>query len=61
LVFNGINRAGQYNPAAAPDVLDVRVTSLETQALEPIKAFEEMRGNAYLEDGAVNDRLVWQG
>src|SRR5258705_1833251 len=52
--FNGINRAGQYNPAAAPMFWDVRVTSLETQALEPIKAFEEMRGNAYPEDGAVS-------
>src|SRR5258706_2788055 len=52
--FNGINRAGQYNPAAAPMFWDMRVTSLETQALEPIKAFEEMRGNAYPEDGAVD-------
>jgi len=51
--FNGINRAGQYNPAAAPMFWDLRVTSLETQALEPIKAFEEMRGDAYPEDGAV--------
>jgi cytochrome c peroxidase len=52
--FNGINRAGQYNPARAPMFWDLRVTSLETQALEPIKAFEEMRGNAYPEDGAVD-------
>jgi cytochrome c peroxidase len=33
---------------------DMRVASLETQALEPIKAFEEMRGNAYAEDKAVD-------
>src|SRR5258705_9359472 len=52
--FNGINQAGQYNPAAAPMFWDVRVTSLETQALEPLKAFEEMRGNGYPEDGAVD-------
>ena len=42
--FNGMDRAGQYDPAAAPMFWDMRVTSLETQALEPIKAFEEMRG-----------------
>jgi cytochrome c peroxidase len=33
---------------------DSRVRSLETQALEPIKSFEEMRGNAYPEDKAVD-------
>ena len=33
---------------------DRRTRSLETQALEPIKAFEEMRGFAYAEDVAVD-------
>ena len=33
---------------------DVRALSLERQALEPIKALEEMRGNAYPEDRAVD-------
>jgi cytochrome c peroxidase len=33
---------------------DSRVRGLEAQALEPIKAFEEMRGNAYPEDVAVD-------
>jgi cytochrome c peroxidase len=33
---------------------DMRVASLETQALEPIKAFEEMRGDAYPEDKALD-------
>ena len=33
---------------------DNRVASLEAQALEPIKAFEEMRGSAYPENVAVD-------
>ena len=32
---------------------DARRRSLEAQAIEPIKALEEMRGNTYSEDGAV--------
>ena len=51
--FNGITQAGEYNPANAPMFWDVRVRSLETQALEPIKSFEEMRGDAYTEDEAL--------
>lgn len=43
--FNGISAAGHYAPADAPMFWDARVRSLETQALEPIKALEEMRGN----------------
>jgi cytochrome c peroxidase len=54
VAFNGVDEAGQYDPAAAPMFWDMRVTSLETQALEPIKAFEEMRGNAYGEEKAVD-------
>ena len=51
--FNGINQAGEYNPTIAPMFWDIRVRSLETQALEPIKSFEEMRGDAYPEDKAI--------
>ena len=51
--FNGISQAGEYNPANAPMFWDMRVRSLEKQALEPIKSFEEMRGDAYAEDKAV--------
>ena len=51
--FNGIDQSGQYNPATAPMFWDSRVESLETQALEPIKSFEEMRGNTYPQDRAV--------
>jgi cytochrome c peroxidase len=51
--FNGINQSGEYNPADAPMFWDMRVASLEAQALEPINSFEEMRGDAYREDRAV--------
>jgi len=39
--------------ARAPMFWDSRVRSLETQALEPLKALEEMRGHAYPEAEAV--------
>ncbi len=51
--FNGIDEAGGHDPAAAPMFWDVRERGLEAQALEPLKAFEEMRGDAYPEDKAV--------
>lgn len=54
VAFNGIGQLGQYTPATAPMFWDVRVRSLETQALEPIKSFEEMRGDTYPEDKAVD-------
>ena len=38
----------------APMFWDSRVRSLEAQALEPLKAFDEMRGDAYPEDVAVD-------
>jgi cytochrome c peroxidase len=44
--------------ARAPMFWDRRVRSLETQALEPIKALEEMRGNAYPEAVAVDSVLA---
>ncbi len=54
VAFNGIDEAGGYDPATAPMFWDMRVGSLEIQALEPIKAFEEMRGDAYDEGKAVD-------
>jgi cytochrome c peroxidase len=51
--FNGIDEAGGHDPAAAPMFWDVRARGLEAQALEPLKAFEEMRGDAYPEDKAI--------
>ena len=53
VAFNGVDQTGRYTPAAAPMFWDMRVRSLETQALEPIKSFEEMRGDAYPEDKAI--------
>ena len=48
--FNGIKASNRYNPQKAPMFWDDRVKSLEDQALEPIKAFEEMRGHGFAED-----------
>ena len=51
----GFGRSAQsVDPARAPMFWDSRVRSLETQALEPIKALEEMRGHAYPEAAAVD-------
>jgi cytochrome c peroxidase len=52
--FNGIDLAGRYDPATAPMFWDVRALSLEAQALEPLKALEEMRGGAYPETAAID-------
>ena len=51
--FNGLTADAGATPAAAPMFWDLRVRSLEAQALEPVKALEEMRGTAYAEDRAV--------
>jgi len=51
--FNGIDDTGTYAAARAPMFWDLRVQSLEEQALVPLKTFEEMRGDAYGEDVAV--------
>jgi cytochrome c peroxidase len=45
------------NPARAPMLWDSRIRSLEAQAVEPLKAREEMRGDAYSEAEAV-DRVM---
>ena len=42
------------NAARAPMFWDTRVRGLEAQALEPIKAFDEMRGDTYPEYVAVD-------
>jgi cytochrome c peroxidase len=69
--YNGLERGRRRrqqqqpiaNPLAvdaqrAPMFWDRRVRSLETQALEPIKALEEMRGTTYPENVAVDSVLV---
>jgi cytochrome c peroxidase len=45
--------AMSVDPARAPMFWDRRTRGLEAQALEPIKALEELRGTAYSEDAAV--------
>ena len=53
--FNGLSGAAANAMAAsAPMFWDLRVRSLEAQALEPLKALDEMRGAALAEDGAVS-------
>ncbi len=53
VAFNGLTAGSDAIPAAAPMFWDLRVRSLEAQALEPIKAEEEMRGSAHPKDRAV--------
>jgi len=48
--FNGVDASHRYEPENATMFWDDRVKSLEKQALEPIKAFEEMRGHGFEED-----------
>jgi cytochrome c peroxidase len=55
VAFNGIDGSGRYDPATAPMFWDMRSKGLEAQALEPIKSFEEMRGDAYPEEKAVDE------
>ncbi|MBX2874709.1 MAG: cytochrome-c peroxidase [Saprospiraceae bacterium] len=45
--FNGIDTRNRYDPEDAPMFWDNRVVSLERQAIEPLLAFEEMRGPNY--------------
>jgi len=48
--FNGLTQYNQYDPETAPMFWDVRANSLEEQALEPLKALEEMRGHNFSEE-----------
>ena len=57
VAFNGLTADRLVEPAVAPMFWDMRVRSLEAQALEPIKAHDEMRGDAYPEAGAVTAAL----
>src|SRR4029079_5930037 len=53
VAFNGINESSEYSAVDAPMFWDLRVKSLEEQALKPIQSLEEMRGNAYPEGKAL--------
>ena len=46
VAFNGLTSGADPAPGTAPMFWDLRVQSLEAQAQEPIKALEEMRGDA---------------
>lgn len=48
--WNGINELSVFDPAMAPMFWDNRVVSLESQALEPLRSREEMRGDSISED-----------
>jgi cytochrome c peroxidase len=52
--FNGITDGGAYETSTAPMFWDLRAKGLEAQALEPIKALEEMRGDTYNEANAIS-------
>ncbi|WP_226975785.1 cytochrome-c peroxidase [Zobellia nedashkovskayae] len=58
--YNGIDAFGNYEPSETTMFWDDRAKSLEKQALEPIKAFEEMRGHGFADDSilqVVVDRI----
>ncbi len=55
--FNGYTKNMETEPSKAPMFWDLRAESLEKQALEPIKAFEEMRGHAFDEKDALPNIL----
>jgi len=54
VAFNGLDAGRSYDPARAPMFWDVRAAGLEAQALEPVKALEEMRGEAHPEEAALS-------
>jgi len=66
--YNGLERGRRrrqtaidplaVDAARAPMFWDRRVRSLETQALEPLKALEEMRGHTYPESVAVDSAVA---
>jgi cytochrome c peroxidase len=53
VAFNGLTTDDEAAPSTAPMFWDLRVRSLEAQALEPLKAADEMRGAAYPEEHAL--------
>jgi cytochrome c peroxidase len=54
----GVTLLDSVNPARAPMLWDSRIRSLELQAVEPLKAREEMRGDAYPEADAVEQVMA---
>ncbi|HKT81953.1 MAG TPA: cytochrome c peroxidase [Vicinamibacterales bacterium] len=58
VAFNGLTADDTASPQTAPMFWDLRVQSLEAQALEPIKAVEEMRGDVSIAERAVPDAVA---
>ncbi|MEM7369626.1 MAG: cytochrome c peroxidase [Bacteroidota bacterium] len=56
--FNGISSRRKFRPTDSPMFWDLRVKGLEAQALEPIKALEEMRGTHYTEEQILSVVIV---
>jgi cytochrome c peroxidase len=56
--FNGIDALAAYVPSSAPMFWDSRVQSLEAQALEPLKAADEMHGDAGDSHDAVDQAVA---
>lgn len=55
--FNGVTADGKCDPANAPMFWDSRVLSLEAQALVPMRAAEEMRGDVCAETAAIDEAV----
>jgi cytochrome c peroxidase len=56
--FNGLTNHAPYHAETAPMFWDLRATSLEEQALLPIKTLEEMRGHGFPEEGILDEVLL---
>ncbi len=52
--YNGIDQNLNYDPINAPMFWDLRAKSLESQALEPIKTLEEMKGTHFKAEEILN-------
>ncbi len=56
VAYNGLTESApdRADPEAAPMLWDSRLLSLESQALDPIRTRNEMRGDAYSEEAALD-------
>jgi len=57
VAWNGINEAGIFNSQQAPMFWDNRASSLQEQALEPLKSELEMRGIRFSEEEIIPELL----
>ena len=63
VAYNGLTEAApdRADPEAAPMLWDSRLQSLEAQALDPIRTRNEMRGDAYAEEAALDSVVARLG